>query len=148
MSLVLAGEVVLPVVVEVAVGDEGAEGEDGFGAVEAPSGASDVEAVGDDVPAGALDDAGGDGPASGEGLVVAEGAEAGGEVAGAGVGAGTAGCGQAGGVGFGGDLGCGPAAVAGQDRQGLGGDPVLGGGVACLVQGPGGLPDVLELSAV
>jgi hypothetical protein len=30
---VLAGEVVAPVVVEVAVADEGAQGEDGFGAV-------------------------------------------------------------------------------------------------------------------
>jgi hypothetical protein len=69
--LVLAGEVVLPVGVEVAVGGDGAEGEDRLGAVKAPAGASQVEAVGDDVPAGAFDDAGGDGPAFGEGLVVA-----------------------------------------------------------------------------
>jgi hypothetical protein len=48
---VLAGEVEAPVLLEVAVGDDRAEGEDGFGAVEAPSGPSDVEAVGDEVPA-------------------------------------------------------------------------------------------------
>jgi hypothetical protein len=47
-ALVLAGEVEAPVLVEVAVADDGAEGEDGFGAVQAPSGAADVEAVGDD----------------------------------------------------------------------------------------------------
>ena len=36
------GEVPGPVLVEVAVADEGAELEDGFGAVEAPAGASEV----------------------------------------------------------------------------------------------------------
>jgi hypothetical protein len=36
-----------PVGVEVAVGDEGAEFEDGFGTVEPPAGAGDVEAVAD-----------------------------------------------------------------------------------------------------
>jgi hypothetical protein len=69
---VLAGEVVAPVLFEVAVADHGAEGEDGFGAVQAPSGPSDVEAVGDEVPACSLDDAGRDGPAFREGLVVAQ----------------------------------------------------------------------------
>jgi hypothetical protein len=47
-SLVLAGEVVVPVFLEVAVADGGAEAEDGFGAVQARSGAVDVEAVGDE----------------------------------------------------------------------------------------------------
>lgn len=68
----LAGEVVAPVLFEVAVADHCAEGEDGFGAVQAPSGPSDVEAVGDEVPACSLDDAGRDGPAFREGLVVAQ----------------------------------------------------------------------------
>jgi len=45
---VFAGEVVAPVLFEVAVADHGTEGEDGFGAVQAPSGPADVEAVGDD----------------------------------------------------------------------------------------------------
>ena len=49
--LVLAGEVEAPVFPEVAVADDRAEGEDGFGAVQAPSGPSYVEAVGDEVPA-------------------------------------------------------------------------------------------------
>ena len=49
----LAGEVVAPVLFEVAVADHCAEGEDGFGAVQAPSGPSDVEAVGE-VGAGML----------------------------------------------------------------------------------------------
>jgi len=44
----LEGEVEWPVFLEVAVADHGAEGEDGFGAVQAPSGPADVEAVGDD----------------------------------------------------------------------------------------------------
>jgi hypothetical protein len=48
---VLAGGMEGPVVVEVAVGDQGAELEDGFGAVKAPAGAGDVEAVGDEVAA-------------------------------------------------------------------------------------------------
>jgi hypothetical protein len=61
--LVLAFEVEWPVLLEVAVADDRAEGEDGLGAVQAPSGTADVEAVGDEVPACAFDDAGGDGPA-------------------------------------------------------------------------------------
>ena len=40
--LVLAGEVEAPVLLEVAVADHGAQGEDGFGAVQAPSGSADV----------------------------------------------------------------------------------------------------------
>lgn len=59
-------EVVLPVVVEVVVAAQGPEFEDGFGAVEAPAGAGDVHAVLDEVPAGAFDDACGDGPALAE----------------------------------------------------------------------------------
>jgi hypothetical protein len=44
--LVLTGEVEAPVFLEVAVADDRAQGEDGFGAVQAPSGPSYVEAVG------------------------------------------------------------------------------------------------------
>src|SRR6202034_4283507 len=85
-ALVLAFEVESPVLLEVAVADSGAEGEDGFGAIQAPSGAADVETVADEVPAGSLDDAGGDGPAVCEGLAVAEVLVPGAEVADAGVG--------------------------------------------------------------
>src|SRR5437868_572720 len=67
--LVLAGEVEGPVFVEVAVADHRAQGEDGFGAVQAPPCPGDVEPVADQVAAGSLDDPGRDGPARGEGLV-------------------------------------------------------------------------------
>ncbi|GGZ98642.1 hypothetical protein GCM10010303_04370 [Streptomyces purpurascens] len=80
-----AGEVEGPVLVEVAVVVQGAEFEDGFGAGRAPAGAGDVEAVADQVAAGALDRAGGDRPARRQGGVVAELVEVAGEVAGAGV---------------------------------------------------------------
>jgi len=46
--LVLAGEVEAPVFLEVTVADDGAQGEDGFGAVEAPSRSCDAESVADD----------------------------------------------------------------------------------------------------
>jgi len=49
--LVFAGEVEAPVVVEVAVTDDGAQGEDAFGAGEAPPRSGDAESVTDDVPA-------------------------------------------------------------------------------------------------
>src|ERR1700683_1258601 len=67
VALVFAVAVVGPVVVEVAVGVEGAEFEDGFGGLGAPAGAGDGHAVFDQVAAGAFDDAGGDGPAVREG---------------------------------------------------------------------------------
>src|SRR6266487_1615318 len=54
-AVLFLGEVVAPVFVEVAVGVDGAEFEDGFGAVQAPAGAGDVHAVFDEVAAGALD---------------------------------------------------------------------------------------------
>ena len=44
-ALVFLVDVVWPVGVEVAVADQGAEFEDGFGAVQAPAGAGDVEAI-------------------------------------------------------------------------------------------------------
>src|SRR5580704_15035500 len=107
------GEVVAPVLVEVAVADEGAQGEDGFGAVQSPAGSGDVEPVADQVAAGSFDDAGGDGPARGQCLVVAQAVVVAGEVADARAGAGPVGGGQAGGVRFAGDLGGGPGAVSG-----------------------------------
>lgn len=88
----------------------------------------------------AFDDPGCDWPALSEGLVVAEELLLVVQVADARVGPGPAAGAQAGGVGLGGDLGGGPGAVVGQHREGLDGDPVLGGGVAGVVEGPGRLP--------
>jgi hypothetical protein len=51
---VFACEVVAPVVVEVAVAEDGTQGEDGFGAVWSPAGSGDVEAVADEVAAGSF----------------------------------------------------------------------------------------------
>src|SRR5438270_7144836 len=62
-EFVLAAEMEAPVVLEVAGSDEGTELQDGLGAFKAPSRACDVHSVFHDVPAGALDDPGGDGPA-------------------------------------------------------------------------------------
>jgi hypothetical protein len=83
-AFVLACEVIAPVGVEVAVVDESAELEDGFGAGQAPAAAGDVEAVADQVAAGAFDRAGGDGPARAERGVVTEVVKVPGEVADAG----------------------------------------------------------------
>src|SRR5215470_6282178 len=83
--LVFAGQVVAPVVVVVAVGDDGAQGEDRFGASESPPGSGDVEPVADQVAACSFDDAGGDGPSRGQGLIVAQVLVLAGQVADAGV---------------------------------------------------------------
>jgi hypothetical protein len=53
-ALVFLGEVE-PVGGEVAVAPQGAQLEDGLGALEAPAGAGDVEPVADKVPAGSFD---------------------------------------------------------------------------------------------
>jgi hypothetical protein len=82
---VFPGEVEAPVGVEVAVGPQCPQLEDGFGAVQAPAGAGDVEPVADKVPAGPFDHAGGDRPAAGQGGVVAQRLPLGGEVADAGI---------------------------------------------------------------
>src|SRR5260221_1064626 len=84
-ALLFLGEVIGPVGVEVAVSGEGAESEDGFGTVEAPTGAGDVHAIFDQVAACAFDDAGGDRPALLQGVGVAEVGALVGEVAGAGI---------------------------------------------------------------
>src|SRR5262249_868329 len=55
-TLLFLGQVPGPVPVEVAAAGEGAElHEDGFGTVETPAGAGDVDAVLDEVAAGAFD---------------------------------------------------------------------------------------------
>ena len=53
-ALLFLGQVPGPVLVEVAVAGHGAEFEDGFGAVQAPAGTGDVEAVLDQVAAWSL----------------------------------------------------------------------------------------------
>jgi hypothetical protein len=74
--VVLAGEAEAPAVVEVAVADDCAQGEDGSGAVQGPSCSGDVEPVADEVAEGSLDHPGGDGrqPARPPGPVTAAGA--------------------------------------------------------------------------
>src|SRR5882724_7769424 len=143
-ALVFAAEVEAPVAVEVLGGDEGAELEDGLGAFEAPSGACDVHSVFDDVPAGAFDYPGGDGPAFPERGGVVQVALLVVQVAGALVGAGALRAGVAVGGGAAPDPGRDLAGVAVQDLAGLVSDPFLGGRLALVVEGPGGLPQVLE----
>ena len=111
---------------------------------ESPAGSGDVEPVADQVAAGSFDHAGRDGPARGQGLVVAQVLVLGGQVADAGVGAGPLGGGEAGGVRLGGDLSGGPGAVPGQHRERLDRYPVLGCGIAGGMQAPRRLPDVFQ----
>ncbi len=121
---VFFAQVVAPVLVEVAVGDEGAEFEDGLGSLESPAGAGDVHAVFDQPSCRSLDDAGGDRPALGEGGGVVQVFLLGGEVVRAGVGAFA--------FGWGVPEGGGAAADAGRDGGGLALED-LGG----LFSGPG-----------
>src|SRR6266542_870167 len=74
-----------PVAVEVAVGLDRAELQDGLGAGQAPAGAADVQAVADQVPTRSLDHPDGDRPAAGQRGVLAEELLFGLEVADAGV---------------------------------------------------------------
>src|SRR5664279_3085111 len=62
-AVAFLGEVVAPVVFEVAVAAKRAEPEDGLGTAESPAGAGEVHPVFDQVAAGAFDDPGGDRPA-------------------------------------------------------------------------------------
>src|SRR6266508_3647890 len=143
-ALVFLGEVVGPVVVRVVVAGQGAEFEDRFGAGRAPAGAGDVHAVLDEVAAGAFDDAGRDRPAGVErGGVVRVGVLVG-QVLGGGVRAGALGGVQAGDRGGASDAAGHAGRAALQDACGVAADPCLGGGVAFLVEGPGGLPEVLD----
>ena len=139
-----AGQVVAPVVVVIAVGDDGAQGKDRFGALESPPGSGDVEPVADQVTACSFDDAGGDGPSRGQGLVVAQVLVLAGQVADARVSAGPLGAGESGGVRLGGDIGSCPGALPGQYRERYDRHPVLGCRIPGGMQAPGGLPDVFE----
>src|SRR6266508_790745 len=141
---VFLGAVEGPVGGEVAVGAQGAQLEDGLGALEAPAGAGDVEPVAGQVPAGAFDHAGGDRPAGRHCGVVAEELPLGGEVADAGVDAAALLGSELGIAGLLAERGDDGVDVAGQDAYGVGGDPGFGGRVAVLVEAPGRLPAVLE----
>jgi len=141
-SLVFLGKVPDPVLVEVAVADHGAEFENGLGAVEAPAGAGDVEAVLDQMSAGALDDPGGDRPTEGQsggivqvGLLV-------GQVRDGPVDAGRFVVGQVGGVG--GEICQDVIGVAGQDLLSLVAHPGFGSRVALWMQAPGRAPQILK----
>jgi hypothetical protein len=70
--VVFAGDVPVPVGGQVVVGADGAQPEHGLGAGQAPAGAGDAHPVLHEVTAGAFDDAGGDGPAVGEGAGVVQ----------------------------------------------------------------------------
>ena len=130
----------LPVLVEVVVGDDGAEPEDGLGSGGAPAGAGDVHPVLDQVPCCAFDDAGGDLPAAVQGGGVVQVGGLAGEVGGRLVGAGAFAAAEAGFVGLVSDCGGGIDRAAGQDGAGLVGDPGLGVTVAGVEERPGGLP--------
>jgi len=134
-AVVFLGEVVAPVLFEVAVGADRSELEDRFSARQAPAGAGDVHAVLDEVAARALDHAGGDRPALVEGGRIVQVDALVGQVGGAAIGARAPGCVQAG-VGRGapdlsGELG----GVALEDVLGVAADLQLGGGVALAVAG-------------
>jgi hypothetical protein len=69
-ALVLAFEVESPVLLEVAVADDCPQGENGLGAVQAPSRASQIEEVGYEMTACALDYSRRDRPAGVQGLAI------------------------------------------------------------------------------
>ena len=98
----------------------------------------------DDVPAGAFDDPGGDGPAFLQRGGVAEVVLLVLQVAGAFVGAGALGAGVSAGGGAAADPGRDLGRVPVQDLACLGGDPFLGGGLSLVEEGPGGLPQVFQ----
>src|SRR5215216_1027698 len=142
--LLLLGQVVGPVVVEVAVAAERPELEDGLGAGQAPASAGAVHAVFDQVPAGALDRAGGDRPATGErgrvvqvGLLVEQ-------VGGGGVGGLALGGVQVVAGGLAADRRSDDADASVQDRPGVIVHPGLGSGVALGEKAPSGPPHILE----
>ena len=143
-ALMFLAQVEAPARVEVAAGDDGAELQDGLGAFESPSRARDIHSVLDDVPAGALDDPGGDGPAFVQRGGVVQVAVFVVQVAGGFVGAGALGGRVAVGGGAAADPGRDLPGFAAENLAGLGGDPFLGGGLALAEEGPGGLPEVFE----
>lgn len=96
------------------------------------------------MPARALDDARRDRPARFQGLVVVQEVALAVEVADAGFGAVPLACGKAGGIGIGGELLHDPVAVAGQDGEDLDRAPVLGRGIAGLVEAPRSTPQIFK----
>src|SRR5690349_14008495 len=143
-AFVFALEVPGPVGVPVAVGEQGAEFEDGLGGVDAPAGAGDVHAVFDQVAAGAFYDAGGDGPAGGQGGGVVQVRGLGLQVCRGLVHGGAPGLAQArGGAAQGGGHGGGAGWAGGQELGGAGADPGPGVGAGLGEQAPGGVPQVL-----
>src|SRR6266851_1687192 len=143
-ALMLLAQVEAPVVLEVAGCGDGAEFQDGLGAFEAPPRTRYVHSVLYDVPACALDDPGGDGPALAQRGGVVQVLLLVFQVAGGFVGAGTLGRGVAVGGGAAADPGRDLPSAAVQDLAGLCRDPFLGGGLAFLEEGPGGLPCVFK----
>src|SRR5271156_6603603 len=131
-AFVFPAEVEAPVGVEVAVGGQGAELEDGLGSFEAPSCARYVHSVLCQVPAGTLDYPGGDRPAFRQRRVITEVALLVVQVAGALVGACPLGAGVAVGGGAAADPGRDLRGLAVQDLAGLGGDPFLRGRLALV----------------
>ena len=129
-ALVLPGEVERPGLGEVAVADDGAEGQDGFGPGETPSTAGDVESGGDEVTFRSFDDPAGDRPAGLQSLVVVDVFDVVGQVA-AGFVRGGVLVGEMAALGFPADVGDGSGCIAGQDAGGFRPDPGrgVGGGV-------------------
>ncbi|MGP4089366.1 hypothetical protein [Streptomyces sp. KR55] len=143
-AAMFVSEMEAPIHVEVAVSDQRAEFEEGFGSGEAPAGAGDVEPVGDQVSAGPFDHSRRDRPAGGERTVVMEEGFLTGQVADADVGAVTPSRSQPRDAGLPVDRLGGQAGTSGEHGQGLDRNPVLGGRIAGIVERPRGLPEVLE----
>ena len=137
-----------PVGVDVAAGDQGAEFQDGLGAFEPPSCARYVHSVLYEPACCALDYPGGNGPAFVQRGGVPEVVLLVVQVAGALVGAGALGRGVPVGGGAAADPGRDLRGLAAEDLAGLVSDPFLGCGLAFVEEGPGGFPQVLELSTV
>ncbi len=136
-------EVVVEVVAEVAGAVQGAELEDGFGAIQAPSGAGDFQSVLDDPASRTLDETAGHGPSGGEEGGVVQVVLLVLEVVRAVVGAGALGGAVAVGAGAAADPGAHVAVLAGEDLGRLVFDPGAGGGVTGVEEAVRGLPQVL-----
>jgi hypothetical protein len=138
VALFLLPEVEVEVVIEVAVAGEGAELQDGFGAVEAPPGPGDFHAVLDEPPGRSFYKAAGHQPAGLEEGGVAQVVLLVFQVAGAFAGAGALGGAVSPGGGAA-DPGADIAVFPGQDLRRLLPDPVAGGGLAGVEERVSGL---------
>src|SRR5664280_499655 len=139
-AVAFLGEVVAPVVFEVAVAAKRAEPEDGLGTAESPAGAGEVHPVFDQVAAGAFDDSGGDRPAFRHRGRVVQVPGLVGQIVGAGIGAGPFGAVELGHRGGPPDRPGHPGGLPVKDRRGDLAHPCRGGGVAFGVEAPGRLP--------